>query len=156
MKVSLIAGMAANRTIWKDNTLPWNYPEDLKYFRDTTVGHTIIMGKNTYESIGRPLPNRRNIVLSRSMEETDDIEVFDDMNYLLECLNHQFLENDEVFVIWWAKIYELFLPICDKIYLTEIKKEYEGDTFFPEFESDFKEVSRTKHPDLDFVVYERI
>ncbi len=146
--------MAKNRTIWKDNQLPWNYPEDLKYFRKTTSGHPIIMWLNTYYSIWRPLPNRRNIVLSRQQLDIKWLEIFHSIPELIDTLKAED-DNQEIFVIWWASIYNQFLPLADKIYLTEIKKEHDGDTFFPEFEKDFKEISRETHEELDFVVYQR-
>ncbi|HOQ79252.1 MAG TPA: dihydrofolate reductase [Candidatus Absconditabacterales bacterium] len=143
--------MAKNRTIGKDNKLPWHYPEDLQYFKKTTSGFPIIMGLNTYYSIGRPLPNRRNIVLSSQEIQIEGVEIFHSIPELLETVK----DEKEIFVIGGASIYKQFLPLADKVYLTEIKKEYDGDTFFPEFEKDFSEISREKHDDLDFVVYQR-
>ncbi len=154
MTISLIAWMAKNRTIWKDNQLPWDYPEDLKYFRKTTSGHPIIMWLTTYYSIWKPLPNRRNIVLSRQQLDIDWVEIFHSIKELINTLKAED-DNQEIFVIWWASIYNQFLPLADKIYLTKIKKEHDGDTFFPEFEKDFKEISREKQDELDFVVYKR-
>ncbi|HKL43736.1 MAG TPA: dihydrofolate reductase [Candidatus Absconditabacterales bacterium] len=152
MTISLIAGMAKNRTIGKNNKLPWNYPEDLQYFKKTTNGHPIVMGLKTYNSIGRPLPNRRNLVLTRQNIQIDGVEIFHSITELQEKLKSI---NDEIFVIGGANIYSQFLPLANKIYLTEIKKEYEGDTFFPKFEEDFIEISREKHEELDFVIYQR-
>jgi len=152
MTISLIAWMAKNRTVWKDNKLPWNYPEDLQYFKKTTNGHPIVMWLKTYNSIWRPLPNRRNLVLTRQNIQIDWVEIFHSITELQEKLKSI---NDEIFVIWWANIYSQFLPLANKIYLTEIKKEYEGDTFFPKFEEDFIEISREKHEELDFVIYQR-
>ncbi len=156
MIISLIAWMATNRTIWKDNQLPWDYPEDLKYFQKTTKNHTIIMWLNTYNSIGRPLPKRRNIVLSKQDITIDGVEIFTSIDSMLDTLkSEQWSEDSEIFIIWWANIYRQFVPIADKIYLTQIKKDYEWDTFFPEFEENFTEVSREKHDELDFIVYDR-
>jgi len=152
MTISLIAWMAKNRTIGKNNKLPWNYPEDLQYFKKTTNGHPIVMWLKTYNSIWRPLPNRRNLVLTRQNIQIDWVEIFHSITELQEKLKSI---NDEIFVIWWANIYSQFLPLANKIYLTEIKKEYEGDTFFPKFEEDFIEISREKHEELDFVIYQR-
>ena len=152
MTISLIAWMAKNRTIWKDNKLPWNYPKDLQYFKKTTSGHPVVMWLKTYNSIWRPLPNRRNLVLTRQNIQIDWVEIFHSITELQEKLKSI---NDEIFVIWWANIYSQFLPLANKIYLTEIKKEYEGDTFFPKFEEDFIEISREKHEELDFVIYQR-
>ena len=146
--------MAQNRTIWKDNDLPWNYPEDLQYFKKTTSWHPVIMWLSTYYSIWKPLPNRRNMVLSKDQIEIDWIEIFNSIPSLIEKLKAE-NENQEIFVIWWASIYKQFLPMADKIYLTEIKKKYDWDTFFPEFEKDFTEISREEHDELDFVIYNR-
>jgi dihydrofolate reductase len=151
MLISLIAWMAKNRTIGKDNKLPWHYPEDLQYFKKTTSWFPIIMWLKTYYSIGRPLPNRRNIVLSSQEIQIEWVKIFHSIPELLETVK----DEKEIFVIWWASIYKQFLPLADKVYLTEIKKEYDWDTFFPEFEKDFSEISREKHDDLDFVVYQR-
>lgn len=146
--------MAQNRTIWKDNKLPWDYPEDLKYFRKTTSGHPIVMGLKTYKSIWRPLPNRRNIVLTRQDINIEWVDIFHSIPELLDTLKTT-ENNNEIFIIWWANIYEQFIPIADKIYLTQIKKDYEWDTFFPKFEENFTEISRKKYDELDFVVYNR-
>ena len=148
--------MATNRTIWKNNQLPWDYPEDLKYFQKTTKGHTIVMWLNTYYSIGKALPKRRNIVLSRQDISIDNVELFTSIESMLSTLKAEaWSENTEIFIIWWANIYKQFVPLADKIYLTQIKKNYEWDTFFPRFEENFTEISRDKHDELDFVVYNR-
>lgn len=154
MTISLIAWMSKNRTIWKNNNLPWNYPEDLQYFRKTTNWHPVVMWLSTYYSIWKPLPNRRNIVLSRQELEIEGIEIFHSIPELIKTLKSQ-NDDKEIFIIWWASIYNQFLDFADKIYLTEIKKEYDWDTFFPEFEEYFTEVSREKHDELDFVIYNR-
>ena len=156
MIISLIAWMATNRTIWKDNQLPWDYPEDLKYFQKTTKDHTIVMWLNTYYSIGRPLPKRRNIVLSKQDITIAGVEIFTSIDDMLSTLkSEQWSESNEIFIIWWANIYKQFVSLADKIYLTQIKKDYEWDTFFPEFEENFTEISREKYDKLDFVVYNR-
>lgn len=146
--------MAQNRTIWKDNKLPWDYPEDLKYFRKTTSGHPIVMWLNTYNSIWRPLPSRRNIVLTKQNTNIEWVDVFNSIPTLLENLNKTEIDN-EIFIIWWANIYQQFIPLANKIYLTQIKKTYNWDTFFPVFEENFIEISREKHEELDFIIYQR-
>lgn len=151
MKINIIAGMAPNRVIGKNNTLPWHYSEDLQYFKKTTTGHIIVMGYNTYLSIGKPLPNRRNIVLSK--EPIESIENYNSIPALLEQLESEWIS--EFFVIWWAFVYQQFIDQADVLYLTEIKKEYDGDTFFPAFEDKFVEVSREVWDNLDFVVYKK-
>ncbi len=154
MIISLIAWMATNRTIWKDNQLPWDYPEDLKYFQKTTKNHTIVMWLKTYNSIWRPLPKRRNIVLTRQDIQIEWIEIFHSIPDLLNTIKKD-SDNEEIFIIWWANIYKQFVPLADKIYLTQIKKDYDWDTFFPEFEENFTEVSREEYEELDFVIYNK-
>ena len=121
-----IVGMASNRVIGKDGTLPWRLPEDLKFFKKTTLGHPILMGRKTFDSIGKPLPGRRNIVLSRTMEPREGVEVIHDIRDLV-C-------DEEVFLIGGAQLFETLLPECAGLYLTWIEHPYEGDTFFPPFE----------------------
>jgi len=146
--------MATNRTIWKNNQLPWNYPEDLQYFKKATTWHTIVMWLKTYNSIWKPLPNRRNIVLTRQNIDINWVNIFHSIQELIDNLKKT-EANNEIFIIWWANIYRQFVPLADKIYLTQIKKDYEGDTFFPKFEENFTEISREKHNELDFVIYDK-
>lgn len=152
MKINIISGMAKNRVIGKNNALPWHYSEDLQHFKKITTGHIIVMGYNTYLSIWRPLPNRRNIVLSKTPVE--GVETYDSIPALMEQLEKEGVS--EFFVIGWAFVYQQFIDKADVLYLTEIKKEYEGDTFFPPFEERFEEVSREVWEELDFVVYKKI
>lgn len=156
MKLSMIVAMARNRVIWKDKELVWHYPEDFKYFKEKTTGHPIIMWQKTYESIGRPLPNRRNIVLTKE-DEIDGVECFHSIESLIENLKKTTSEDEEVFVIWWAYVYKQFLDlwIIETLYLTDVKKEYEWNIYFPEFEDKFGEVSRDDRGEIDFVVYKR-
>ena len=109
------------------------------------------MGYNTYLSLGRPLPNRRNIVLSK--EHMEWVEYYTSIPALMEKLENEWVS--EFFVIWWAFVYQQFIDKADILYLTEIKKEYDGDTFFPVFEDKFEEVSREVWEELDFVVYKK-
>jgi dihydrofolate reductase len=131
-----IAAMSANRIIGRDGALPWRLPEDLKFFRAVTTGHPVIMGRKTWESRGRPLPGRRNIVLSRAMAALEGAQVVRS----LEELDALGLEGD-AFVIGGAEIYRLLLPRCAAVYLTVLTEDAEGDTAFPEFEPDFPRVS---------------
>lgn len=151
MKINIIAGITPNRVIGKNNTLPRHYSEDLQYFKKTTTGHIIVMGYNTYLSIGKPLPNRRNIVLSKTPIEW--IETYNWIPVLLDQLKKEWVS--EFFVIWWAYVYQQFIDKADFLYLTEIKKDYDGDTYFPEFKDTFEEISRDEKEDLDFVIYKR-
>ncbi len=152
--ISQIAALSINHVIWKDNTLPWHYPEDLKHFKKMTTGKTIVMGRKTYESIGKPLPNRTNIVLTRNIERTTDwVQVINSIDSLLERYQDS---PEELMVIWGEQIYKLFLPYTSKLYLTQVKKEIEGDAFFPDFRDWFSEKERREYDEYDFVEYERI
>ena len=153
MIINMIAAMASNRIVGNNNQLPRHYSQDLQHFKKVTTGHIVVMGYNTFLSIGKPLPNRRNIVLSRTpVEGVETYASIEDMKNQLESEH-----IDQIFIIGWASIYRQFLPIADVIYLTEIKKPYEWDTSFPEFEQDFVEVERTpdESDEMDFVVYKR-
>lgn len=146
-----IVAMAANRVIGRDGTLPWHYPEDLKFFKRTTLGHPILMGRTTFESIGRPLPGRQNIVLSRTLEPREGITVIRSVSELPTVCP----DAATIFIIGGAQVYAELLPQCHGLYLTLVKKEYEGDTFLPPFEDSFvlKEVLETTE-DLEFRYYE--
>ncbi|MGZ3688556.1 MAG: dihydrofolate reductase [Bdellovibrionota bacterium] len=140
MKISLIAAMTEERVIGRENRLPWQLPEDLKRFRAITSGSPIVMGRKTYESIGRPLPNRRNIVLTRqagfSAAGVECVRSLAEAFALCEGAR-------EIFVIGGAEIYTLALPEADRIYLTLIRKSFEGDAFFPALDlGGFHEESR--------------
>jgi len=157
-KLSIIVAMSSNRVIGVNNTLPWYISEDLKHFKSLTIGHTIIMGRKTYESIGRPLPNRRNIVISRNTEASyEGAEVVHSIEDAFSiCKN-----DNEVFVIGGSNIYEQALSLVDYIYITEIKKSFSGDAFFPEINKQmWIESSRENHITNDglefsFVKYQK-
>jgi dihydrofolate reductase len=128
--INIIVAMSKNRVIGDSNTLIWHLPEDLKRFKQLTTGNTIIMGRKTYESIGRPLPNRRSIIITRDLNYfVEDCEV---VNSLEEAL---LLSNNDCFIIGGGEIYKQSINIADKLYLTLIDKEFEGDTVFPEIEN---------------------
>ena len=151
----MIAAISENRVIGKDNTLPWHYTEDLQRFRHRTSGNVVIMWRGTYESLGKPLPNRRNIVISRTMT-FPEVECYTSPEDTLGVLQNELADEDEVFVIWWASLYSYFMPQADWLYLTEIKRVYEWDTFFPEFEEHFEEAEREVYSAaLDFVLYRK-
>jgi len=140
MKISLIVAMASNRAIGLDNKMPWHLSADLKKFKQITMGSPILMGRKTYESIGRPLPGRSNIIISRNPQyQQTGCLVFNTINdAIASCQQHA-----EIFVIGGATFYQSMLPVADKLYLTEIKKEFNADTFFPEINrSEWKEISR--------------
>lgn len=164
MIVSQIAAMSKNRVIGSKLKLPWHIPEDLKFFKETTKGRIIIHGRKTYESLGyKPLPNRLNIVITRnpdSVPPNKDVPVFTSLEKALEFAKTKTAEwGEEVFIGGGEEIYRLALPYTDRIYLTEIHAEFEGDARFPEFDkSTFKEVHRDRREGVvpyDFVTYER-
>jgi dihydrofolate reductase len=127
----MIAAMANNRVIGQNNQMPWHLPADLQHFKQITLNKPVIMGRKTFESIGRPLPNRRNIIISRDKAyQAEDIEVVSSVEAALELTK----SCDEIMVIGGGLIYEQFLPMCDKLYLTFIDLEVTGDTCFPDYE----------------------
>ena len=142
-KLSIIVAMSSNRVIGVNNTLPWHLSEDLKHFKFLTVGHTIIMGRKTYDSIGQALPNRRNIVISRNIEiSCEGAEVVHSIENAFSISKN----DGEVFVIGGSNIYEQALHLVDHLYITEIKKSFLGDAFFPEInKSIWVETSREDH-----------
>jgi dihydrofolate reductase len=132
MKISLIVAMASNRVIGLNNKMPWHLSADLKKFKKITMGSPILMGRKTHESIGKPLPGRANIIISRNLDyRQDGCFVFNDLKTALDqtCTNAK-----EIFVIGGSDIYEAILPMADAIYITLINKVFEGDTFFPEID----------------------
>ena len=140
-RVSLIAALAKNRVIGAGNALPWRLPEDLKHFKALTMGHPVIMGRKTFESIGKPLPGRRNIVVTRSKSfRAKGCEIVDSPEAVLRAVAGN---ADEVFVIGGAELYCAFLDHADRMYLTEIDRDVEGDVRFPNFDRDqWQEISR--------------
>lgn len=132
MILSLIAGIGKNNELGKDNKLLWDLPSDMKFFRETTSGHPVIMGRKTFESIGRPLPKRRNIIITRDTTYTHEgIEVVHSIDEALALFANT---DEEVFVIGGAEIYKQSLPFADKLYITEVEKEFDADAFFPAFD----------------------
>lgn len=166
MTISLIAALTRNRVIGKNNDLPWHLPDDMKYFMQTTKGHYVIMGRRNYESIPakyRPLPDRTNIVVTRQAHFHAPGCIV--VHSLSEGLDTAAKSGEhEVFIIGGAQIYREALPLAQRLYLTEIHAELDGDTFFPELNlSEWKEISRQHHPAdnrhqfaFDFVIYDRI
>lgn len=129
--LSSIFAMGKNRVIGRDNQLPWRLPEDLKYFRRITTGHAVIMGRKTHESIGKPLPNRRNIVLTTQTNyQADGCEIAHSIEEVLALVD----SKEEAFIIGGAEIYKLLLPYTNKMYITQIHQEFKGDAFFPTFD----------------------
>lgn len=159
--ISLLVAMDENRIIGRNNQLPWSLPEDLKYFKRVTMGHPIIMGRKTHESIGQALPGRLNVVVSRKPGyTTEGCLKFEDLTSLTRFCHKL---NDEIFVIGGAEIFKETLAFADRLYITLIHHTFEGDTFFPEFSFDDwnlisceKGIKDQKNPyDYEFRVYER-
>ena len=128
-----IAAMSLNRVIGNGNQIPWHLPEDFKWFKATTTGHVIVMGRKTFESIGRPLPNRETIVLSRSAFSFPGVKTISSLKELPSPTGDQ-----RVFICGGAQIYEQALPLCSELFLTLVKREVDGDAFFPKFEDRFE------------------
>ncbi len=157
--LSIIVAVAENNVIGHENSLIWHISEDLKYFKRTTSGHPVIMGRKTFESIGKPLPNRTNIVISRNPDfKPAGCTVVSSLEKALELLN----PNEENFIIGGGSIYREALPLADKLYLTKVYHHYEGDTFFPEIGSEWKETARqdfergeTFEYPFSFICYDR-
>ena len=158
--LSIIVAKAKNNVIGKENKLLWHLPEDLKKFKELTSGHVIIMGRKTFESLGKVLPDRKHVIFTNNPDfkvNDENVEVVHSMLQIQE-----YIENEEEnFVIGGAMIYNLLMPYVKKMYVTEIDKEFEGDAFFPKINLDvWKEVSRetgTEDDEMkyDFVIYER-
>lgn len=146
MKLALVWAMAQNRVIGRNNALPWHLPEDLKYFKRITMGKPIIMGRKTFESIGKPLPGRTNIVVTRNPDwHHDGVKVVSSLEAARElCESIAEIDGtEEAMVIGGAEIYRQALPLADRLYLTEVHAEVNGDTVFPDFDrSQWQETAR--------------
>lgn len=161
-RIALIAAVASNGVIGADNRLPWRLPDDLRRFRDLTTGHSVIMGRRTWESIGKPLPGRQNIVVTRTRNRAfPGVEFAPSLDAALAIANRP----EPVFVIGGEALYREALPRAELLYLTEILRDFEGDARFPDFDrSRWRETSRKTHAALDaagglayhFVSYERL
>ena len=134
-----IAAMSRNRVIGDGPNIPWHLPEDFKWFKETTVGNTIVMGRKTYESIGRPLPKRKTVVLSRSAPAIEGVEVVATLDDALARA-----EGGEIFICGGAQIYELALARCSELFMTHVKRTVAGDVLFPPFEDQFREVEEIR------------
>lgn len=155
--ISLIVAIAANNVIGRDNQLPWRLPADLAYFKQTTQGHTVVMGRKTYESLGKPLPGRTNWILTRDKDfQAEGCQVFHSVDEVLKSA-----EGKEVFIIGGEKVYREFLPRTDRLFITRINESFEGDTYFPEILEDHWELTSSiqgekndKNPyEYEFLVY---
>jgi len=161
MKISIIVAFDENRLIGRDNTLPWHLPADLKHFKNITMGHHMIMGRKTYDSIGKPLPGGISVIVTRqkNLEINGCIVVSSLQEALEKCRN-----EEEVFIIGGAEIFKYALPLSTHLYITQIHHKFEGDTFFPEIKSsEWEEISREKHQadeknnwDYTYINYEKV
>ena len=152
MPLSLIVAYAENRTIGRENTLPWKLAGDLAHFKRTTLGHPIIMGRKTWDSLGRPLPGRRNIVISRDGSKAAQGAEF--VTSLAEALK-RLSPNEHAYIIGGAQIYQQALPLVDHVVATEVKALVEGDAFFAALDtSQWKEVSRISQPPENGIAYD--
>lgn len=173
MPVSLVVAVAENGVIGRNNTLPWHLPDDLRYFKRVTMGKPIIMGRKTFDSIGRPLPGRHNIVITRDPAwQAEGVSVVHGLREAFQTARaavaedtaHASVDGDvEVMVIGGADIFALALPMADRLYLTEVKGAPAGDTYFPPIDpDDWREIERTPGPPgpegpptHDYIVLER-
>jgi len=165
--LAIIVAAAENGVIGRNNGLPWQLPEDLRYFKRVTMGKPIVMGRKTFESIGRPLPGRSNIVISRDREfSASGVQVVASLDEAV-ALADKIAQIDaaaEVVVIGGAEIYQLAMPLADRLYITEVHASVEGDAMLPPIHwPDWREISRERHAasagnpfDYSFVVYERV
>lgn len=167
MRIALVVAMAENRVIGADGDLPWRLSSDLKYFKQVTMGKPIVMGRKTFQSIGRPLPGRDNIVITRNAEfAADGVQAVGDVAAALSLAHALAKEKgaDEICIIGGGEIYRQTLPMADRVYLTEVHMEVEGDTLFPEQDpADWREVSREAREagekdsaDFSLVVLDRV
>ncbi|MBD8004886.1 dihydrofolate reductase [Bacillus norwichensis] len=159
--ISFLWAQDENGLIGNNNDLPWSLPADLKYFKETTMGHPIVMGRKTYESIGRPLPGRTNIILTRDQDyQAEGCLVFHAREDLLEWIKEK---GSEVFITGGSEIFKLFLEDADRLYVTKIGATFEGNTYFPELDwKKWRLVSAEEGPkdeknpyDYEFQIYER-
>ena len=147
-----IVAMSSNRVIGREGKLPWHFPEDLKFFKRTTLGHPILMGRATFDSIGRPLPGRQNIILSHTMAPREGVAVIRSAAELPQVCG----TAEAVFVIGGARVFEELLPQCEGLYLTYIAEPYEGDVLLPPFEHLFQLKETVGQSEgLEFRYYER-
>ena len=159
--LSMIVAHAKNRVIGKDNDMPWHLPADLAYFKKTTLGKPIIMGRKTYQSIGRPLPGRKNIVISRDLSfQAQGVDVVNSVEAALKLVN----DSEEVMVIGGGAIYQHCLAAAQRLYITHIDADIDGDTYFPDYDlKAWKKIASECRPSdeknqypLDFAVYEKV
>ena len=151
--MNIIAAMTEKRVIGKAGVIPWHISEDLKLFKRLTIGNTVIMGRQTYESIGHPLPKRNNIVISKNLSETEEITV---CRTFEESLKAAEKNKNEIYIIGGESIYKQALKYTDKMYISYVKGDYNGDTFFPVFNKDnWSVIESALYNDFTLIVYQR-
>lgn len=157
--ISLMVAHDPNGVMGVNNDLPWHIPEDLKYFKETTMGKAMVMGRKTYESIGRPLPGRLNIVITRNPDyQAEGVEVVQSLDKAIEIAREY---AEEVMIIGGAEIFKRSMPLADRLYITEVHEEYDGDTFFPSYQEDWEVIKKTDQmtsktgTTFTYLVYER-
>jgi len=152
MKITLIAAIAEDGTIGNAGKIPWHISDDLKRFKRLTLGHPVIMGRKTFESIGKPLPNRTTIVLTRSPNPIPGVRTISDLSQL--SVTAPAPGGQEIFICGGAQVYQLALPLCSDLYLTLVQRVVEGDTLFPPFEADFELVAEVmQRPEFKILHY---
>lgn len=163
MILSAIVAVGENNEIGKDNDLLWRLPNDMRFFRTTTSGHAVIMGRKTLESFGKPLKNRENIVITRSQDyQTEGVHITHNLQEAIELARS--MGEEEAFLLGGGQIYAEGLKFCDRLYLTQVHGTFEADTFFPAIkEEEWKEIHRENHPADErhayaytFLTYERV
>lgn len=155
--IALLVAVSKNNVIGKDNQLPWHYKKDLQYFKELTLHHTVLMGRKTHESIlsslGKPLPKRRNVVASRTVDTIAGVEVIRDINAFIES----FPKDEKLFIIGGKQIFDETIDLADYLYITHIDEEYEGDTYFSKYQKeDYIKIKETVDGLLRFVVYKKV
>jgi len=155
--ISIISAIGKNNEIGKKNELLWSLPADMKHFKETTSGHTVIMGQKTFESIGRPLPNRRNIILTLDKNfKAERIEIVNSLEELDNLLKETCKIEEETFIIGGGMIYKLFIDKADKLYITHVDAEFkDADTYFPVIDKNiWQKIKSKKHPKDDLSKYD--
>jgi dihydrofolate reductase len=164
VEFALIAAVAANGVVGADGSIPWHYSEDMQHFRRTTTGHPVVLGRRTYENVvaglGEPFPERQSVVLTETLSDLPEgavaVRSVDDAVAVARESARE-MDVDTVFVAGGSAVYEAFLPLADRLVLTELHDSYEGDRYFPDVAwDDWREVSREPREDFDFVAYRRV
>lgn len=159
-QLAILAAVAANRVIGRDNALPWHLPADLRRFKQLTLGQIVVMGRRTFDSIGKPLPGRTNVVLTRQHNlDLPGVLMADSIRAILDRFSS---DDRQIFIIGGEALFQETLPLCQRLYLTEIQGDFDGDTFFPEYDrNEWLEKSRETQHDAEsgmeyhFVILER-